>query len=64
LEEARELRRRYPKKAGFKRMVKDITDNLIMWHKYYGGLEPKTIYQSRIYDLKLKRALKKAGKRG
>jgi ferredoxin len=64
LEEAQELRRRYPDKAGFKRMAKDIMDNIIMWHKHYGGLEPRTFYQSRLYDFKLKKALRKAGKRG
>lgn len=63
LERAQELRRRYPKKVGWKKMVRDAIDNIIMWHKHYGGFEPKTIYQSRVYEHRLKRALSKAGKR-
>ena len=61
-EEARELRRRYPRKVGAYRMVKDILQTFILWHRFYFGLEPKTVLQSKAYNHRLRKALRGAGK--
>jgi ferredoxin len=57
-EEARELRERYPLRAGMYRKLKDTIDTFLLWHRHYFGLEPKSIFQARVYDLRLRRALR------
>jgi ferredoxin len=57
-EEAQEIRERYPLKPGLYKMVKDIVDTFVLWHRHYFGFEPKSFLQSRLYNHKLKKALK------
>ena len=61
-EEARELHERYPLKASMYRKLKDTIDTFVLWHWHYFGFEPKSIVQSRMYNLRLRRALREAGK--
>jgi hypothetical protein len=62
-EEARALRDKYPLKASLGRKLKDTVDTFILWHRHYFGLEPRSIYQARVYDFRLKRALRSVGRR-
>jgi ferredoxin len=59
-EEARELHARYPFTASTGKKAKDIFDTFILWHRHYFGLEPKSIFQSRLYSYRLKKALRRA----
>ena len=61
-EEARELREKYPLRPGLPRMLKDVLDTFIMWHKNYFGLEPRSFIGARLYELRLRKALREAGK--
>lgn len=58
-EEAQSLRRGRPDKAGMLKEARDIAATAVLWHRYYFGLEPKTVLQNRRYKLKLREALKK-----
>ena len=62
-EEAREMRRRYPLEAGPAAKLRDALASIIGWHRHYFGLEPRTFLQARLYDMRLKKALRTAGKR-
>ena len=61
-EEARAMRARYPFKASLGRKLKDTVDTFILWHKHYFGLEPKSFVGARLYELRLRKALREAGK--
>ena len=37
--------------------IKDLAISTVMWHAYYGGIEPKSIIGGAIYDRKLKKAV-------
>lgn len=63
LEEAVELRRSFPVRVELRKLIKDIVDNIVMWHKHYGGLEPRTFYRSRLYQHRLRKALEEEGRR-
>ncbi len=64
-EEAAELRRRYPLRAGMGAKAKDALDSIAGWHRYYFGFEPRSFMQSRIYSRKLRRAVREqCGKNG
>jgi hypothetical protein len=58
-EEALEIRKKYPRKVSRDEMIKDSRASLILWHKYYFGIEPRSIIQGIFYNRKLKKALKK-----
>lgn len=60
-EEARELREKYPLRPSIPRMLKDVLDTFIMWHRHYFGLEPKSFVGARLYERRLRRALREAG---
>jgi hypothetical protein len=60
-EEARELRAKYPRKVSTGKKIRDTFDTFILWHRHYFGLEPKSIFQARMYSRRLKKALRKAG---
>lgn len=60
-EEAQAIRARYPLEASLGRKLRDTVDTFILWHRHYFGLEPRSIYQSKIYNTRLKKALRKAG---
>lgn len=56
-EEAMEIRKKYPQKISKEEMRKDARASAKLWHKFYFGLEPKSIIQERRYNRKLKKAL-------
>ena len=58
-EDAVEIRKKYPQKISREQMMKDSRASLILWHKYYFGIEPKSIIQGILYNRKLKKALKR-----
>jgi len=61
-EEALEIRKKNPQKVSKERMRSDARASAALWHKYYFGIEPRSIIQDRLYRRKLKKALAGAGK--
>ena len=53
---ALEMRKKYMPQVSLGDMFKDFVASTIMWHQYYGGIEPKSVYQGVVYDRKLKKA--------
>ncbi len=64
LEEARELKKRYPPRVGTMKKVKDTAATALLWHRHYFGLEPRSIYQAARYKRRLKKAVEKARRVG
>jgi len=56
-EEAVEVRKRYQRKVGTFEMLKDSLQSTWLWHRYYFGIEPRSIVQGLLYDRKLKKAV-------
>ncbi len=61
-EQALEIRKQYPQKIGKAEMGRDARAGAKLWHKFYFGIEPKSILQNLLYRRKLKKAAAKAGK--
>jgi ferredoxin len=57
-EEAMEIRKQYPQKIGKKEMGRDARASAKLWHKFYFGIEPKSVVQDLRYKRRLKKALK------
>ena len=57
-EEAMEIRKKYPQKISREEMRKDARQSAALWHKYYFGIEPKSIIQDLKYRRKLEKAVK------
>lgn len=57
-EEAREMRRRYPLRAGAGAKARDALASIVNWHRYYFGFEPRSFAQSRAYEARRKRAVR------
>ena len=58
-EQAMEIRKKYPQKISKEDMRRDARQSATLWHKFYFGIEPKSIIQDRIYQRKLKKAASK-----
>ena len=56
-EKALEMRAKYMPEVKKSEMLRDFIASLVMWHQYYGGIEPKSVYQGIVYDRKLKKAV-------
>jgi ferredoxin len=56
-ERACEMRKKYTPSVSRADMIKDGVASLIMWHQYYGGIEPKSVIGGIAYDRKLKKAV-------
>jgi hypothetical protein len=56
-EEAVQMRRKYARRISKEEMKADAKRSAVLWHKMYFGIEPRSILQNLIYQLKLKRAL-------
>jgi ferredoxin len=56
-EEAMKMREKYLPKVPLKDTLKDFAISTVMWHKYYGGIEPKSEIGGVLYDRKLKKAV-------
>jgi ferredoxin len=56
-EEAAAIRRKYPRRAGTFEMLKDSLQSTRLWHRYYFGIEPRSIVQGFLYHRKLKKAV-------
>lgn len=59
-EEAVEVRKRYQRKVGTFEMLKDSLQSAWLWHRYYFGIEPRSIVQGLLYDRKLKKAVRES----
>ena len=55
-EDALKIRKQYPFRISRLRMLSDSLQSGVIWMSYYFGIEPKSIFQNRIYQRKLKRA--------
>ncbi len=51
-------RRRFPLRASPRAKARDALASIVNWHRYYGGLEPRTLWRSRVYALKLRAAIR------
>ena len=60
-EQAMEIRKKYPQKISKEDMRRDARQSATLWHKFYFGIEPKSIIQDRIYQRKLKKAAREKG---
>ncbi len=56
-EEAVAMRKKYPQKIRKEEMRKDARASAALWHKYYFGIEPKSMLQGWLYRRKLIKAL-------
>jgi len=56
-DQACETRKKYTPKVPVTDMIKDFAASTVMWHQYYGGIEPKSVVQGFLYNRKLKRAV-------
>ncbi len=56
-EEAVKMREKYLPKIPLKDTIKDFAVSSVMWHAYYGGVEPKSVIGGIAYDRKLKKAV-------
>ena len=56
-DQACETRKKYTPKVPVTDMIKDFAASTVMWHQYYGGIEPKSVVQGFLYNRKLKRAM-------
>ena len=59
--EATEIRRKHPQKITREELMRDARSSAALWHRYYFGVEPRSIVQDWIYRRKLKAALQRAG---
>ena len=62
--EAAEIRRQHPQRILREAMLRDARSSAALWHRYYFGVEPKSIVQDWIYQRKLKAAVERAGAGG
>ena len=56
-EKACEMRAKYSPEISLSHKIKDFAASFVMWHQYYGGIEPKSIIAGRAYHKKLKKAV-------
>jgi len=59
-EEAQMLRRQYPLRAATAAKLRDAMASLLLWHRHYFGIEPRSTLQGVLYRYKLKKALKQS----
>jgi hypothetical protein len=57
-EQACEMRKKYLPKVPVLDQVKDFAASTVMWHQYYGGIEPKSIIGGALYSRRLKKAVR------
>jgi hypothetical protein len=57
-EQAVQMRRRYRPSVPTLDQIKDFAASTVMWHQYYGGIEPGSVVGGMLYDRKLKRAVR------
>ncbi len=56
-EEALKMREKYLPEIPLKDQLLDFAKSSVMWHAYYGGVEPKSLIKGFLYDRKLKKAV-------
>jgi hypothetical protein len=56
-EQACEMRRQHMPKVPVTDMIKDFAASTVMWHQYYGGIEPRSLVNGFLYGRKLKQAV-------
>jgi hypothetical protein len=57
-EEAVKMREKYLPKVPLTDTLKDFAISTVMWHAYYGGVEPKSVIGGFTYGRKLKQAVR------
>ena len=58
-EDALKIRKEYPFRISRLRMISDSLRSGVFWMLYYFGIEPKSIFQNRIYQRKLKKEIQR-----
>jgi hypothetical protein len=58
-EDALRIRKQYPFRISRFRMISDSFQSGVLWMSYYFGIEPKSIFQNRIYQRKLKQEVQR-----
>lgn len=57
-DEAVEMRRKHMPRVSREEMIRDGKDSLALWHRLYFGIEPGSVLRGRIYDLRLRMAVR------
>ena len=58
-EEALAIRNKYPFRISRAKQLKDMLSSTLLWIRFYGGIEPKSVFQDIIYRHKLRKAVQK-----
>ena len=58
-EDALRIRKQYPFRISRLRMISDSLQSGVLWMSYYFGIEPKSIFQNRIYQRKLRKEVQR-----
>ena len=58
-EDALRIRKQYPFRISRLRMISDSLQSGVLWMSSYFGIEPKSIFQNRIYQRKLKKEVQR-----
>ncbi|MGD0278544.1 MAG: hypothetical protein ABSC11_04480 [Smithella sp.] len=58
-EDALRIRKQYPFRISRWRMISDSLQSGVLWMSHYFGIEPKSIFQNRIYQRKLKQEVQR-----
>ena len=58
-EDALRIRKQYPFRISRLRMISDSLQSGVFWMLYYFGIEPKSIFQNRIYQRKLRQEVQR-----
>lgn len=56
-EKACEMREKYTPRIPLTDQIKDFAASTVMWHQYYGGIEPRSIIAGSAYERKLHKAV-------
>jgi hypothetical protein len=57
-EKACEMRRKYLSSVPVTDMIRDFAASTVMWHQYYGGIEPRSVIAGIAYERKLNQAVR------
>jgi ferredoxin len=58
-EDALRIRKQYPFRISRLRMLSDSIQSGVLWMSYYFGIEPKSFFQNRIYQRKLRKEVQR-----
>jgi len=51
------MRRKHTSRVPVRDMIEDVAAPTVMWHRYYGGVEPTSVLKGFLYARRLRRAV-------